>query len=221
MDPPKPPFLLKLPGPSLAHDGIVLVLDPRSAKAHYVCCHSCAAGKSMSMSTFVQKHQVHSGKNCAPGYDSLPVGSMVLPLGEIQGWRTLKAGDQCHGKSTAASLTGGNIGVTDSKSNEEGVETKLDRVHLGSDSEKELHSGSEQTGRNLLEDSDAGVQQDDIGVSLISDAELERKLSTLSRRQLAWRAGVGKYGGMTHAELVALVSSRFRTSPFPLPGDDV
>lgn len=197
------------------------------------------------MSTFVQKHQVHSGKNCAQGYDSLPVGSMVLPLGEIQGWRTvgsppdddemlvangelsqppmpdaLTEGNLCIGKSTAASLTAGNIAATDSKSNEERVENKMDQVNLGSDSEQELPSGNEKPGRKIGENSVAGVQRDDDGFSQISDKELERKLSTLSRRQLAWRAGVGKFGDMTHAELVALVTTRYRASPFDLPGDD-
>jgi len=90
-DQPRPPYLLKLDGPSLAHGGVVMVVDPRDGGRHFASCSSCAPTKAMTMSTFVQKHKVHGGKNCSEGSADLPPGSLYLPLDEIKGWRTVPA----------------------------------------------------------------------------------------------------------------------------------
>ena len=89
MEKPRAAYLLKLEGPSLAHGGVVMVVDPRDGGGQCVSCGSCAPAKGMTMSTFVQKHKVHSGKHCPETAGDLPPGAQWIPIGEIRGWRVV------------------------------------------------------------------------------------------------------------------------------------
>jgi len=134
MDYPKPPYLLKLPpGPSLAPGGVVLVVDPRAPKSHYVSCGACCPGRTMSLSTYVQKHHVHSGGNCLKegrGQD-LPEGSQYIELQDITGWIPV---DKENGDTELPRGDSGGIGASDGGTGASGDEPGLREEH-GRDTE--------------------------------------------------------------------------------------
>jgi len=196
MSPPKPPFLLKLPAPTLAPDGVVLVLDPRSMKGHYVCCMACAATKGMSLSTFVQKHHVNSGSKCLTEYNNLPEGSLYLPLNEIEGWKTYSAAS----------------GRRQGEREELNVE-ELNVKELNMEELNVAAPDNEGTGDRGEVDSELAVGG---GVAL-SDDYIKLKLSQNSKKKLSWLAGLrGRYSGKSDDELVDMALQEYRKEPFPL-----
>ena len=191
---PSPPFLLKLPAPTLANEGVVLVMDPRSSKGHYVCCGACAATQGMSLSTYIQKHHVNAGAKCKPGFDSLPEGALFLPLDEIQGWRT----------------------YSDSSADQQG-ELTVDELNVEELNVEQLNVASRANEADVGEHSEVDDGSAVGGGVALGDDYVKSKLSHCSKKKLSWLAGLkGRFSGKGTEELVDLALEEYRKKPFEL-----
>jgi len=186
--------LLKLPAPTLANEGVVLVMDPRSSKGHYVCCGACAATQGMSLSTYIQKHHVNAGAKCKQGFDNLPEGALFLPLNEIQGWRT----------------------YSDSSADQQG-ELVVDNLNVEQLDVEQMNVATRDDDEGT---SDHGEVNNELGVGggvALSDDYIKSKLSRNSKKKLSWLAGLkGRFSGKDTGELVDLALQEYRKKPFEL-----
>jgi hypothetical protein len=126
--------------------------------------------------------------------ENLPEGSLFLPLNEIEGWHVYTG-------ASAAAQEGADEG-------KEGVEGVLRGEGEGEvEGEVVISTANERDGYE--------------GTDFLTDDYVKLKLTQLSSRQLAWKAGLrGKFTGKSNEELIDLALSAYRANPFPLPGDD-